>query len=55
MMDCVVPGGIAVDIDPAGGERHPARAGDVEAELPEMARIYIEDASLADRMMGTGL
>ena len=55
MMDCVVPGGIAVDIDAGGPEAIRRALDDVEAELPELARIYIEHASLADRMMGTGI
>lgn len=54
MMDCVVPGGIAVDMTPEGSERIRRALDDVEAELTELARIYIEHASLADRMMGTG-
>ncbi len=55
MMDAVVPGGIAGDIAPGGPEAILAALVAIEAELPELIRIYENTSSLADRMVGTGI
>jgi len=54
MMDLVVPGGVAVDMLPGGAEAIRAALAIVEAELPELTRIYEDTASLTDRVVGTG-
>ena len=55
MMDLVVPGGVAGDIAPDGGEAILAAIAAVEAELPELVRVYDNCSSLADRVVGTGI
>lgn len=54
MMDCIVPGGVAVDIAPAGPAAILAALAAIERELPNLTRIYDDYSSLADRMVGTG-
>ncbi len=54
MMDCVVPGGVAADIAPGGTEAVLRALAGVAAELPDLARVYADYASLADRVIGTG-
>jgi Ni,Fe-hydrogenase III large subunit len=54
MMDCVVPGGVAVDIAEAGPGAILRALAAVEAELPSLRRVYEEYASLTDRVVGTG-
>jgi Ni,Fe-hydrogenase III large subunit len=54
MMDRVLPGGIAPDIAPGGGEAILAALAAVEAEIPALLRIYESHASLQDRVVGTG-
>jgi Ni,Fe-hydrogenase III large subunit len=55
MMDAVVPGGVAADIVPGGAEALRRALGAVAAELPELARLPQDVASLADRLVGTGV
>jgi Ni,Fe-hydrogenase III large subunit len=54
MMDRVLPGGVAHDIAPGGGEAILAALAAVEAEIPALLRIYESHASLQDRVVGTG-
>jgi Ni,Fe-hydrogenase III large subunit len=54
MMDRVLPGGLAHDIAPGGGEAVLAALAAVEAEIPALLRIYESHASLQDRVVGTG-
>jgi Ni,Fe-hydrogenase III large subunit len=54
MMDCVVPGGVAVDIAPEGPALILAALDAMEAEIPALERIYDGHASLQDRVVGTG-
>jgi Ni,Fe-hydrogenase III large subunit len=55
MMDCVIPGGLSVDL-PEGGEEPILGALDlVEAEIPSLLAIYESHASLQDRVVGTGI
>jgi Ni,Fe-hydrogenase III large subunit len=55
MMDRVVPGGVAADLDPAGA----ARLGDlvraIDARFPELVDLYDNTTSLKDRTVGTGI
>ena len=55
MMDSVVPGGIAADIAPGGTEAIQRALAALEEELPEHERIYDGSASLAERLVGTGV
>jgi Ni,Fe-hydrogenase III large subunit len=54
MMDRVLPGGVAPDIAPGGGQAILAALAAVEAEVPALLRIYDSHASLQDRVVGTG-
>ena len=54
MMDCVVPGGTAGDVDGAAAERIRAQCEAVLIEVKELRSIYDEHAGLQDRFMGTG-
>ncbi|HEY3634129.1 MAG TPA: NADH-quinone oxidoreductase subunit C [Caldimonas sp.] len=54
MMDCVVPGGTAVDVDAAAAERMRAQCEATLREAREMRSIYDEHAGLQDRIVGTG-
>jgi Ni,Fe-hydrogenase III large subunit len=55
MMDAVVPGGVAGDIAPGGPEAILTAIAGVEAELPQLIRIYENSSSLNDRVLGTGI
>ena len=55
MMDCVVPGGVAGDIAPDGADTILRALDLMDAELPELVRIYDDSSSLVDRMVGTGI
>jgi len=54
MMDRVVPGGVALDLGPGGAAPILLALAAVEAEMPELIRIYEDHASLQDRVIGTG-
>jgi Ni,Fe-hydrogenase III large subunit/Ni,Fe-hydrogenase III component G len=54
MMDCVVPGGTAGDVDGAAAERIRAQCDAALIEVKELRSIYDEHAGLQDRFMGTG-
>ena len=55
MMDAVIPGGVAADISPGGGEAIRRGLAMVDEELPGLLRIYEDCASLMDRMASTGI
>jgi len=55
MMDAVIPGGMALDLAPPGADAILLAAAAIEAELPDLMAIYDSHASLADRMIGTGI
>ena len=55
MMDCVVPGGVAVDLLPDGVARLRALVDDVRARFGTLGRMYEETASLQDRTVATGV
>ncbi len=54
MMDAVIPGGTAIDMAPDGAAEIRRALDALAAELPRLARIYEDTATLADRMVGTG-
>ncbi|MDP3759331.1 MAG: NADH-quinone oxidoreductase subunit C [Ramlibacter sp.] len=54
MMDCVVPGGVAGDVDAAAAARLSQQCDTIEAELLALRTIYDEHAGLQDRFAGTG-
>jgi len=55
MMDRVVPGGVTDDLSPAGAAAILAALEVVEAAVPALLAIYESHASLADRVVGTGI
>jgi Ni,Fe-hydrogenase III large subunit len=54
MMDAVIPGGMAGDINTGGAEAITGALDDLEAELPSLQRVFEDYASLQDRLVGTG-
>jgi Ni,Fe-hydrogenase III large subunit len=54
LMDCVVPGGTACDIDDAGLLRIAETLRLIEREVGILQKIYDEHAGMQDRFMGTG-
>ncbi|MEF8700025.1 MAG: NADH-quinone oxidoreductase subunit C [Candidatus Accumulibacter sp. UW26] len=54
MMDCIVPGGVAADIDRATVDRLAGQCDVIEREVHELRRVYEEHAGLQDRFMNTG-
>ena len=55
MMDRVVPGGVAVDLDAAGAKRIGVLVGMLRPRFAELMRIYDGKPSLLDRMVQTGV
>ncbi len=55
MMDAVIPGGVVGDLAPGGPEAIRRALAAVEMELPALMRVYDDYASLADRMVSTGI
>ena len=55
MMDRVLPGGVASDLDGAGISRLSDLAGDLRPRLTELVRIYDSKPSLLDRTVLTGI
>lgn len=54
MMDCVVPGGVACDLEAAGIARLMEQCDAIERELQLLRAIYDEHAGLQDRFAGAG-
>ncbi len=54
MMDCVVPGGTAWDVDSAAAERMSRQCDSLLLEVKELRSIYDGHAGLQDRFIGTG-
>jgi len=54
MMDCVVAGGVAVDLSPEGAKEIRALTDFVRQAFPKLVSLYDNTASLQDRMVGTG-
>jgi Ni,Fe-hydrogenase III large subunit len=55
MMDRIVPGGVAVDLQPEGEATIRALCERLDREFPELIELYDNTASLQDRTVGTGL
>jgi len=55
MMDCVVPGGVAADLEPAGVAAILALTQSLRGQFPELVELYENTASLQDRTVGTGI
>ncbi|KAA2214561.1 hydrogenase large subunit [Teichococcus oryzae] len=55
MMDRVVPGGVSIDIARSGPDRLRAALAGIGDGLPALRRITEEQASLQDRLSGTGV
>src|SRR5262249_44781066 len=54
MMDCVVPGGTAVDLAPAGAQGLPTLIRTIRRRFPELIELYDSTASLQNRTITTG-
>jgi Ni,Fe-hydrogenase III large subunit/Ni,Fe-hydrogenase III component G len=54
MMDRVLPGGVAVDVDAAGLAGMARQCDHLEREVRALRAIYDDHAGLQDRLMGTG-
>jgi Ni,Fe-hydrogenase III large subunit/Ni,Fe-hydrogenase III component G len=55
LFDCIVPGGVAVDIADSGKAELAAMADRIEAEVLSLKVIYDEHATLQDRFTNTGI
>ena len=55
MMDCVVPGGVAADLEPPGVEAILSLTSRLRRQFPELVELYENTASLQDRTVGTGV
>lgn len=55
MMDSVIPGGVADDIQPGGDTALLRVVTAIEEEWPALMHVYDSYASLADRVAGTGI
>ncbi|MBI4697804.1 MAG: NADH-quinone oxidoreductase subunit C [Nitrospirae bacterium] len=55
MMDRIIPGGVAVDIDPAGKDLVLAELNMLLKEFNRLVTIYDENSSLEDRVRDTGI
>jgi Ni,Fe-hydrogenase III large subunit len=54
MMDVIVPGGVAADLDAAGQDAILRLLHRIERQFPELIELYENTASLQDRTVGTG-
>lgn len=54
MMDCVAPGGVAIDPEPVQLERLRAQCDAIEREVVTLRAAYDEHAGVQDRFTGTG-
>lgn len=55
MKDCIVPGGLTVDVDASGAEAMRSQCDTVEKEVRRLKAIYDEHAGLQDRFLTTGI
>ncbi len=55
LFDCMVPGGVAVDLDSGAAGELVALAERIHREVQELKEIYDEHAVLQDRFAGTGI
>jgi Ni,Fe-hydrogenase III large subunit len=55
MMDCIVPGGAAVDLSADGTGNIRSLVDAIRARFPVLVELYDKTASLQDRTVGTGI
>lgn len=55
MMDKVIPGGVAVDLDSAGQDGIRSLVAMIRKAFPPLVELYDDTASLQDRTVGTGM
>jgi Ni,Fe-hydrogenase III large subunit len=55
MMDRIVPGGVAADLDAAGAAAIRALIGEVRGRMKQLAELYDKTASLQDRTVAAGI
>jgi Ni,Fe-hydrogenase III large subunit len=55
MMDCVVPGGVALDLSAAGGQSILVLLEQIGRTFPKLIELYDNTASLQDRTATTGI
>ena len=55
MMDCIVPGGVAVDLSAEGDPLIRSLIADVRSRFATLVELYDATASLQDRTVGTGI
>jgi NADH:ubiquinone oxidoreductase subunit D len=55
MMDCVVPGGVTVDLDTGGAAGIRAGLQEIHRRFPRLVELYDNTASLQDRTVATGI
>lgn len=54
MRDCVIPGGVSVDLDHSGIQSLEALLENIRQRFPALIELYDNTASLQDRTVGTG-
>ena len=54
MRDCIVPGGVANDLDDQGSVAIRAMVAEARRRFPQLVKLYDDTASLQDRTVGTG-
>jgi Ni,Fe-hydrogenase III large subunit/Ni,Fe-hydrogenase III component G len=55
LFDCIVPGGVALDITDSGKTELASEANRIEVEVRSLKAIYDEHATLQDRFANTGI
>ncbi len=55
MMDRILPGGVAADIEPGGAAALQGALARIAGELPALEKITARHATLQDRLLGTGV
>ena len=55
MMDCIVPGGVTVDLLSDDGADIRSLIDEIRARFPALVELYDKTASLQDRTVGTGI
>lgn len=55
MRDCIVPGGVSVDLSEAGIAALRALLDEARQRFPKLVKLYDNTASLQDRTVGTGV
>jgi Ni,Fe-hydrogenase III large subunit len=55
MMDKIIPGGVAADLDGAGEGAVRALLAEIRRRFPELVELYDNTASLQNRTVGTGI